>query len=221
MAVATPKIIILDFDGVIVESNSIKDLAFDRLFRDEPKHHAEIMAYHLAHNAVDRHEKFRYIAECILHREPTTELLSQWALQFSKDTRQAIISCPFVPGAEDFLRKFHDKIPLYLASATPQDELDLIVKARKIRHYFVEVFGAPEKKRVMISKVLARESAAPEDCLFVGDSQEDWASAEEMGIGFIGRRGRSEFHSAGFPVIYDLHDLNKYVSPGFVEAVCA
>jgi phosphoglycolate phosphatase len=203
------KLIILDFDGVIVESNGIKDRAFDRLFRDAPRHHAEIMAYHMAHNHVDRHEKFRHIAESILNREATPRLMDEWARRFSEYTRQAIIECPFVPGAEDFLRKAYQRVPLYLASATPQDELDVIVDERRLRPYFRAVRGAPEKKKAMLNRILSEERAAPAEAVFVGDSPEDLQTAKEIGVSFIGRQSRSSFEGASFPVVRDLDELSR------------
>lgn len=50
--------IVLDFDGVIVESLDIKTRAFRDLFSDYPQHLDKIMSYHLAHNAISRYIKF-------------------------------------------------------------------------------------------------------------------------------------------------------------------
>ena len=65
---------ILDFDGVVVESVGIKDQAFRQLYQDFPQHLDRIMEYHLSHNATIRFEKFRYIAENILRCQFTAEM---------------------------------------------------------------------------------------------------------------------------------------------------
>ena len=62
-----PKLILLDFDGVIIESVGIKDEAFEKLYQNYPKHLTQIMEYHLSHNATIRFIKFRYIVENILN----------------------------------------------------------------------------------------------------------------------------------------------------------
>ena len=67
------KVIVLDFDGVIVESVGIKTEAFRELFRDSPQVE-EIYQYHLANNALSRFEKFPYICENILGRKYTEEM---------------------------------------------------------------------------------------------------------------------------------------------------
>ena len=40
------KILILDFDGVVIESNAVKTDAFDHVFGRFPDHAAAMMAYH-------------------------------------------------------------------------------------------------------------------------------------------------------------------------------
>ncbi len=73
-----PRAIILDFDGTIVESVGIKDQAFEALFDQYPEHFDEIMQYHLAHNATIRFDKFKFIAENILHINYTDQLSERW-----------------------------------------------------------------------------------------------------------------------------------------------
>ena len=53
--------IVLDFDGVIVESLGIKTQAFRDLFSDYPQHLGDIMSYHLSHTSILRYIKFEYI----------------------------------------------------------------------------------------------------------------------------------------------------------------
>ena len=49
--------IILDFDGVLVESNREKTRAFDELFARYPAHRDAMMAYHAAHLSEPRRPK--------------------------------------------------------------------------------------------------------------------------------------------------------------------
>ena len=61
------RLLILDFDGTLVESVGVKDEAFALLFKDFPEHLDDIMQYHISHNATIRFEKFEYIFNNILH----------------------------------------------------------------------------------------------------------------------------------------------------------
>ena len=53
--------IILDFDGVILESVSVKTEAFRTLFSFVPKHVDEIVQFHIDNGGMSRFDKFRYI----------------------------------------------------------------------------------------------------------------------------------------------------------------
>ena len=71
------KVIALDFDGTLVESNEIKDKAFDSIFSKWPEHREAMMQWHLANNAIDRQEKFRYFVEVILGKYGHVELIEK------------------------------------------------------------------------------------------------------------------------------------------------
>ena len=52
------KVIALDFDGTLVESNNIKDRAFETIFCEWPEHKETMMRWHLTHDSIERGEKF-------------------------------------------------------------------------------------------------------------------------------------------------------------------
>jgi len=202
------KIVALDFDGVIVESNDIKDRAFSEIFKEYPEHYEEMMAYHFAHNAVDRQQKFRYFVDEMLNLQNNSVLIEECSNRFSKITKQSIIKCPYVEGALSFLDYAHKKYPLYLISATPQEELDAIVQARDLKKYFKAIFGAPLRKSDTIGKIMLTENALPDETLFVGDSPEDLKTASRLGIHFVGRKSsRDLFSSSLYALVDDLGSL--------------
>ena len=59
-------IIILDFDGVILESVSVKTEAFRTLFSFAPEYVEEIVKFHKDNGGMSRFDKFRYIFDHIL-----------------------------------------------------------------------------------------------------------------------------------------------------------
>ena len=52
------KVIALDFDGTLVESNNIKDRAFETIFSEWPEHTKSMMRWHLTHDSIGREEKY-------------------------------------------------------------------------------------------------------------------------------------------------------------------
>lgn len=205
------KVVALDFDGVIVESNDIKDRAFSEIFHEYPEYYEKMMAYHYAHNAVDRYQKFRYFVEEILKVYDKSVLIEELSNKFSKITKQAIIQSRYVEGALSFLNYVRNKYPLYLISATPQGELNEIIQARDLEKYFKEVFGAPLSKTDIIKKVMVIEKASPDETLFVGDSPEDLRAASLLGIQFVGRKSSRQLSDSNYVIVDDLYGLREYL----------
>ena len=205
------KAIILDFDGVIVESNNIKHQAFSELFSEYPEHHDDIMAYHLSHNAVNRHEKFQYIMENILYQNYDQKLAKEWAERFSEMTRTRIINCPYVPGAIEFLEYFSGKYNIYLASATPLDELEMILNGRGLSHYFKTVYGAPTMKIEMFRDIAKREMIKPDEILYIGDSYEDYKVANDFGCDFIARTSDYDFEGLKIKRFQNMIEIKTYI----------
>ena len=182
-----PQAIFFDFDGVILESLDVKAAAMAALFADRPEHVAAIVRYHLEHPGVSRYDKFRhYFAEYF--REPLTDaVMAQLDRRFSELVWEGAIRCPFVPGAEEFLSSWGDRLPLFTVSAAPQDEVERIVRARGLQPRFRSVSGSPKSKKAHLERLLAEHSLEPARCLFVGDAQADFDAASFHGIPFVQR----------------------------------
>ena len=196
--------IVLDFDGVIVESLDIKTQAFRDLFSDYPQHIDDIMSYHLAHNAISRYIKFEHIMNNILGETYDEERARELGTRFSKLVQQKVIACPYVKGAEEFLQYFSGRVPLYVASASPQEELVEIVKARAIDRYFQGIYGTPWEKYDVMQKVMSEEKVTPDAVVYVGDSKEDLVVAQKTGVIFVGRISGEPFNNPTIPSYKDL-----------------
>lgn len=187
--------IILDFDGVLVESNEEKTHAFEDLFALYPAYRDMMMEYHLTHYSRPRMMKFEHYVYELMERPDDVEMVQVMARQFSEFVVRRVIACPEVPGARAFLDEFSRKVPLYISSVTPQDELRKVVRARGLESFFVEVFGDPPcKKAEAIQEVLRRKGLLPSEVIFIGDSALDYQVALEVGVEFIARDSGLPFY---------------------------
>src|SRR5689334_15083960 len=101
MRLQTLSLLILDFDGTLVQSNEIKKTAFKRLFKDYPEHYEQLLVYGQKFHSLSRHEKFEHCAEKILGLRGAEKeaLVEAWTERYRVLTRRAVIDCPFVEGA--------------------------------------------------------------------------------------------------------------------------
>jgi len=205
------KVIIFDFDGVLVESNDIKTAAFEHVFSRFPGHQEEMMAFHREQVSASRFIKFdRLLA--LAGKSGDINLRAELAEEFSSYVAAKIIQCPWVEGAEDLLAWLENRIPLYLASVTPEAELEGILKGRGLEKRFRKIYGCPPwKKPDAVRDVLARESIQPELAVLIGDSAGDQRAAEETGIRFIARNSGLEFDRPHPLTFSNLNEIKKFM----------
>lgn len=204
------KVIIFDFDGVLVESAEIKTEAFRTLFANYPDKVKEIVAYHEKNMGISRYIKFKYIYKEILQEKLSPSKEIELGRLFSKIVLDKILIAPFVKGAKEFLSQYHNLYSLFIASGTPEDELRYIVSKRGISNYFKGIFGAPHEKTEIIRDILNEGSFLKNEVVFLGDAESDRFATKIIGIPFIVRvspEENSNLHNVEWK-IRDFSELN-------------
>lgn len=210
------ELLILDFDGIVLESVQAKTEAFRKLFSFSPEHVNEIVQFHKENGGMSRYDKIRYFYKNLLKEELSEERMKELSTRFEEMVYDEIIKSPFVKGAGELIRTISEKVPVYVVSATPTDELKRIIRERNLDRYFSGVFGSPRTKKDHILRILETERVSPEKTLFVGDAKNDWEAAQAAGVRFIGRvYGEVPDMISGLPdvecIINDLDDLKYYL----------
>ena len=180
------KAIVFDFDGVIIESFDIKTQAFRELFKDSEKVE-KIVEYHKQNGGVSRYKKFKYIYSEILKQPLDDKTFNDLGERFSNLVVEEVKKCPYVPGAVEFIRRNSNKLRLFIASGTPEEELRAIVAARDITKYFRGIYGSPTIKSEILSGILNRENLDKKDVIFIGDTITDYNEAAKLGVPFMAR----------------------------------
>lgn len=181
------KAIIFDFDGVLIESAEIKTKAFETLFADYPDKVQRIVAYHRTNMGISRYIKFRYIFENILKQTLSPDKEAELGKRFSQIVLDQIVKTSFVRGTVGFLSNNIHTYYFFIASGTPEEELQSIIKQRKIDHFFRGIHGTPKQKSDIIADILNRYSFDRKEVVFIGDAESDRLAADKTGINFIVR----------------------------------
>ena len=212
------RLIIFDFDGVIAESIAMKAAAFRETFSFAPEYQDEIVQYHLDNGGMSRFVKFRYIYKEILHEELTREQEEWLGERYAGIVREKMFTIPLVPGAFELLNDVKGKIPLYVVSATPGEEMLEIADRRGLAGYFDGIYGSPGSKADRIREILSTNCVSPEETLFIGDAPQDYEAAHETGVRFIARVApgdpdRVSGKSGVERIVSDLHEIRQLLSP--------
>lgn len=181
-----PAVIVLDFDGVVIDSVGAKTEAFAELFAEEKEHLPAILALHKKLGGVSRFKKFDLIYQDILMRPFAGGERDELGRRFTLLARAKMAACGLLPGSQRFLESYSRSMPLFIASGTPEEELQEIVAQRGLRDYFREVLGSPREKMTILMYIMRLYRIDPPQLLFVGDAWSDYEAARETEVRFLG-----------------------------------
>lgn len=204
------RVVILDFDGVVIESNAVKTDIFHQVFARFPEHTETMMKFHHDHVSLSRFAKFEHLS-ALMGKSDDTVFMADIATDFSRRVLERMMLVPLVAGAESFLQEVTSRCPVYLASVTPVEELVLILEKRGLMHWFCDVYGCPPwTKPAAIRDVLEREEVMPDEVLLIGDSAGDQRAAQTTGVYFLARDSGLRFDAPTPLVFTDLNEITKY-----------
>jgi HAD superfamily hydrolase (TIGR01549 family) len=176
-----------DFDGVLADSVEVKTRAFAKLFeRYGPAVEAKVVEHHRNNGGMTRVDKFRHYYKKFLGKPLDEVELQRLCNDFSRLVVDEVLSAPEIPGAEKFLKKWHNTVKCFVVSATPDEEIKKILKLRGIDVYFEEILGSSRSKTEHVKYLLNKYSFNPGQCIFFGDAGSDYKAATGSGVDFIG-----------------------------------
>ena len=98
-----------------------------------------------------------------------------------------ILKCPYVPGAEQFIKTQYKSKDLYIISGTPDAEIKEIAKYRDLSKYFKGIYGSPASKTDIAREIMTQNNYHQSEVIFIGDAMSDYNAARNLGIKFIAR----------------------------------
>ena len=183
------KCILFDFDGVIIESNSVREQGFREVLKQYPADQLEdLIIFHNANGGWSRYVKFRYFFKEI-RKEPIAEAqVNELASQFSSIMKGILINPKFLIAETisyiESMHKFGKE--MHIVSGSDSNELRELCSALKIDHYFKSINGSPDPKTQLVKDILEASTLKRSDFCLIGDARNDYDAAKENGITFFG-----------------------------------
>ncbi len=188
------KTLVLDCDGVVLNSNKTKVNAYFEVAKRHGATDAQAQAlvnHHVQKGSFPRNGKIEYYLREILKQEVTDEVMQQYMHTFDEILDIALMECEVSPGLLP-LRQATQQAKWMLLSGGDQRELRTIFARRNLAPLFdAGIFGGPDTKDI----VLAREKANGNlqlPALFIGDSKYDYEAATRAGLDFVFLSGWTE-----------------------------
>jgi HAD superfamily hydrolase (TIGR01549 family) len=177
-----------DFDGVIMDSNAVRDSGFEEVLKEYPQTEVNaLMAFHRENGGLSRYVKFRYFFEDIRRESITEEEIRIWASRFSEIMMQTLIKPDLlIDETLNFIKTNTRKYTMHIVSGSDQRELRKICKSLDIAQYFLSIHGSPTPKNDLVADLLQTHSYDKSTCLLIGDSKNDFEAAQINDILFMG-----------------------------------
>lgn len=201
---------IFDCDGVILDSNRIKNDVFTEVARNfsSPSQTQQFILFHEENGGINRIDKFNYLFKNILGLHKFDIELEEALNLFKLISLKLLVKAETIPGLVDFIQKC-DKKEKFVISAGHQEDLEFILKAKNLDKYFTSLHGGPKTK---ISHIQDLNIRGP--CVLFGDSDVDLKAATHFNYDFVMIHGatnwkewKSECDKKTLPYFRDFRDL--------------
>ena len=112
------RLFIFDFDGVIVDSNSIKGHMFAKLYEPYGERiKNEVHKHHLSNGGISRFEKIAYYHKFFLNKDLTVKEFDLVCEQFSSLVINKVVASNEIPGANKFIQNYFNKGKLFFINS--------------------------------------------------------------------------------------------------------
>tara|TARA_B100000780_G_scaffold277638_1_gene248825 strand:- start:58 stop:687 length:630 start_codon:yes stop_codon:yes gene_type:complete len=183
------KAIIFDFDGVILDSVSVKTEAFKQLYKSHGINVVEKVAkYHLANGGISRFEKFKYFHKNFLNINISNDELVGLGEDFSRLVFKKVCESRYIPGAHEFLTFCSKKYLTFICTGTPETEIKKILSSKNLDKMFNDIYGSPSSKTDIINRISVNNNLKSNEIIFIGDAMTDYDASKNTNVDFIGVR---------------------------------
>lgn len=181
------KTIVLDCDGVVLNSNQTKVDAYYNTSKRTGGTDEQAQAfvdYHIKLGSIPRNDKIRYYITEILKQPFTEELFQKLMDTFTVILDETLMQCEVAPALND-LKKKTEQAKWMLMSGGDQQELRKIFPRRGLDQLFeLGIYGGPTKKNEHLAAMIA-DGTIQFPALFIGDSRFDHQASTGAGLDFV------------------------------------
>ncbi|MTD11291.1 HAD hydrolase-like protein [Acinetobacter sp. YIM 103518] len=178
---------LFDCDGVLLDSNGMKNNAFAYALRDFPMENVQpFLTFQKSNFGLSRFKAFDIFFKEFMGVKVDDNIFEKVLLDFSSYCSLNYSSQDITQGCIDLLKLLNKlNISCYVVSGSEQTELQKVLKENGLSQYFKGVYGSPLSKIELILNILEIEKQNISNFIFIGDAKADYISAKFHEIKFI------------------------------------
>lgn len=177
--------IIFDFDGVVVNSNFIKEKCIFEASKNfcEKDYHEKFIEYFTKHNGVPREGKINRFYSA----KDSEQILKKYNDILSEKLNEVELTKDLKRYLEILKLK---NLKLFILSGGNQKEVFNILQSKGLENEFVKIMGGPKTKEQNLD-----ECSLSGKSIFIGDSLKDYEVSYKYGLDFIFMYGYTQFNT--------------------------
>lgn len=182
------KNILWDFDGVIIDSMTIREYGFREIFKNFDKQSVDkLIQYHNNNGGLSRFHKIEYFFSNILKQTITQNEILQYADKFTTIMRQELINPKhLIIETVKFIKNNYKNYNFHIVSGSENNELNYLCKKLNLSQYFIGIHGSPTPKNNLVSTIITDYNYSLNETILIGDSINDYEAAIANKIEFYG-----------------------------------
>jgi phosphoglycolate phosphatase-like HAD superfamily hydrolase len=182
------KVLLWDFDGVIMDSMPIRRIGFEEVLKNYPKEQVKkLIVFHDYNGGLSRYVKFRYFFEKIRGENIDDQKVFELAEKFSEIMLKLLVNeILLIQDTVNFIKKNANKYEMHIVSGSDGKELIKICEDLNLSKYFKTINGSPVNKNELVKMLLVSNNYKNESVALIGDSINDYDAANLNDIDFFG-----------------------------------
>jgi len=181
------RVVVFDFDGTLVDSNSVKHACMDRVVATLEGGPAAVAAARA--KGGDRYTVFVNVARQLdpSATEDTIAARSRELIaRYTACCARGVVAAAERRGAKQALAALKSRgLRVWINSATPERHLPELLHRRGLARYLDGARGGPASKTDILRDIMFIERVRPHEILFVGDGPDDLAAARKLRVPFV------------------------------------
>jgi phosphoglycolate phosphatase-like HAD superfamily hydrolase len=192
--------IIWDFDGVILDSNLVRDQGFYEVLKAYKSEDVEeLLKFHQANGGLSRYVKFKHFYGEILKVDYSDSDIQSLARSFSEIMKKLLTNkALLIKETLAFISANFEDTPMHIVSGSDGEELRFLCDELCITQFFKSIDGSPIPKTENVRVLIQSFKYESKNMVLVGDSINDFDATVDNNLQFFAYNNDEILHLTNY-----------------------